>query len=109
VHNAHPSDESEELFRQRQINFINADLQPGIRTNKERFVVIKEATANLGVSFILLLIVYIAGLIHPIVCTLASYILLAILCWSMLWYHAIHRERQRDFEQKSLGISKKEG
>jgi|GEM_PF-6975263 len=109
LHRPNPRNENYEVFLKRKSDFINnTGIPQEARNNRERFVVIKETTANLGTSLIILIIFNFFVYKFPEQKEIIAYILVAIIAIILLWYHAVHRERQRDFESVVLDSNRPE-
>lgn len=100
-----PSDETEDVFRARMTEYRALEMKPSLALQRERYVVIKEATGNTGVAAILALCML--GITRVCGLGLWPYVGLAVLAAVVLLVESSkHAKRQRDWEQKAIAQQK---
>jgi len=103
---SHPRDETEQVFRERAASFNASNPTTTDRSNRERFVVIKESTANLGVAIGLSIVLVGGCKLLPDYRKLivAGFVVLCVA--ALLWFQAVHQSRERDWELRVIERSK---
>jgi hypothetical protein len=94
--------ESEDKAKQRIIKFYAYNKVPMILKTHERYVIIKDFSANVSLSILISIGIYLFDYLFP---TGEQYILgslLLLMVISLKWYHQINTIRQQDFEINSI-------
>lgn len=90
-----PEDESNAQYHARISDFIVSARNNVDRLQRERFLIIKEATGNMAVAVLMGLLIVLQQLFVPQWRTVLHAVLAVLGTYILLWFHQIHQSRER--------------